>query len=1097
MPALLVSLLLLLTAVVLAGDADAPLVRLGAEVPVVLPAQGPYRLELAGGSLAAPLTLSGELTVLGDIPGRRLTGHIITAAPVPVPLQACFIARSLRNVTEDDWRGSQRIAGRRTDQVINLGGTWGSPAERRAWGIAGNDQNWDNVSVQYDGWIHVEVAQVDLATVSDDGSRLWLDRDGDGRIGAGEWGGNGWGSGHAAATVVVHAAVPRGVYRFRLQAEESNGDSRMTLLWSDEQRGAGRVGGLQVVPESSFAQPRDVVLAGHQPLVLAANIAGPGGLIVNGPAVRWAPGAACSGPLWLQGGTLRLDADLEVPDLVIEAGAALEAAGHRVRVGRLRAVGRISLAGGTLECTANAVSDIAAIAGDGVVRISGGAQVRIRDPGTVRFEIEDGAALLPDRALSAGRMRPASSLGAELPLALPGQGPFNLVVDLDVPGDAPADLGILAYARDRHDSWHQRAWPEMLHPGRQRLTFHFGADDPVFSAAGDAPWNADRAALCERAGLRLWSVQGGGGAVGVQAVATAAARAPLPPSLGAWRSDGAVLVTGRRWELACRPEPFPADPYDPAEFALDAEFSGPGGVSEQVAGFHMQAGTEHDGGDRVLMRSEGLGEFRLRWRPRLPGAWRCRLTARWRSGATASCELPLSVEGPAWDDYLRVDETDRRFFSVGGAFAWPVGVNLHAVSDERSREALGTRPTPQRGILAYHSYIDRFAGAGADLAEVWMAAWNFGLEWGAHRPGYAGAGRYNQGNAAQLDALLDHAQARGMRLILAVNHLGQGSDWCAPEWDLHPYNRATGGWLEQAADLFTDPRALDFQERYRRYVIARWGDHPAVACWKLWTEVDLTNMHANTVPWHKRASTRWHQLDPYRHPVTTHWSGIASPAVIALPGIDFPTINAYHLEGTLLAEVIGQNTLDPVAGLARRGKPVLTTEYGLNWFGGSREQLLAEAASAPFAGLVTGHAGAPMCWWFERLDQDATFGGYRAVRAFAAGEDLRGPAAHSRRLLVQGPGAGEVWAQAWSRPGRLLGYALDRNWGSRGGESAQRSGIQLILSGGVAAGAMQLEWWDADRGTVLERQSIAHPGGTLTLTAPPWQRHIACKLWRE
>ena len=44
---------------------------------------------------------------------------------------------------------------------------------------------------------------------------------------------------------------------------------------------------------------------------------------------------------------------------------------------------------------------------------------------------------------------------------------------------------------------------------------------------------------------------------------------------------------------------------------------------------------------------------------------------------------------------------------------------------------------------------------------------------------------------------------------------------------------------------------------------------------------------------------------------------------------------------------------------------------------------------------------------------------------------------------------------------------------------------------------MQLEWWDADHGTVLTRQRIDHPGGALSLAMPAWQRHLACKLWRE
>jgi len=44
---------------------------------------------------------------------------------------------------------------------------------------------------------------------------------------------------------------------------------------------------------------------------------------------------------------------------------------------------------------------------------------------------------------------------------------------------------------------------------------------------------------------------------------------------------------------------------------------------------------------------------------------------------------------------------------------------------------------------------------------------------------------------------------------------------------------------------------------------------------------------------------------------------------------------------------------------------------------------------------------------------------------------------------------------------------------------------------------MTVEWWDCDRGEVLERTVIAHPGGALTLSAPAFSRHLAFKLSRE
>jgi hypothetical protein len=1066
---------------------------------------GDTDLELAGGNLRAPVHLSGTLSVSSRTIPRVFTGRIVTSEVLPSPPQASFVVRSLRKVTQDDWRLTQTIAGRREDRLIHLpNAQWGTPAERKSWGISGTDDNWEEVSIQYDGWVRVEADQVDLATRSDNSSRMWIDRNGDGKVGPGEWAFNGWGT-QAAGMQVLHRAVPRGFYRYRIQVEESLGDNYVSLLWNDAQHSAGDLDGLQIVPASSYARPSTVALSGEQELSVQAKIDGPGGLELTGPDVVWQPGASCSGPLRVRRGTLRLEADLRVPVLEVAAGANLIVGPYHVMAGEVRTEGGISLAGGSIEITAAGASTIATLAGLGALRIDGGARVRLGDPGKVTVEVLRGELMRAERALTSGTVQVTAGLGGDFPVALSGPGSCTLTAEVEVPADAPRDLGILAYLRDRHESWYQVAWPVPLTPGRHQLTMTFDPEAVVASAVGDPNWNADSAARSERAGLHLWSAQGGGGAIRIRVEAVSAAAlsssssSSSPPArLLSLRTDGAVLHTGKRWELSCLPQPFPADPYDQEAFTLDAEFTGPDGRRERVAGFYMVPNSIRDGGDRVVVRADGDPAFHLRWRPRIPGDWRCRLTARWRGGATASSDLALHVEGPAWDGYLRVDKQDRRFFAVDGAFFWPVGINLHAVTDVRSNEYFKSQLTPQRGQLAYGTYFDRFAGAGVNLAEVWMSAWNLGIEWSAYRPGFAGAGRYNQGNAAQLDALLDDAWAREVRIVLAVNHLGQGSNWCASEWKLHPYERSNGGWLDKTAELFTDPRALAYQERYRRYLIARWGDHPAVACWKLWTEIDLTDMHGNTIAWHERASKRWRELDPYAHLITTHWCGTygnVDTRVVALPNIDMATIDAYH-EVSLLAELLRASTLDPKRGLAKTGKPVLVTEYGAQWNGGSREQLHAETASAPFVGLVAGHAGAPMCWWFEVLDQSGWFEGYRAIRAFIAGEDLRGAQARGVNLQVEGAEAPQLWAKAWQRPGRLLGYVLDQQWGIHGGNAEAYVGVGITV-GVVSPGKMQLEWWDADTGTVISRQRLEHDGGALTLTSPAWRRHVAFKLWRE
>jgi hypothetical protein len=189
-----------------------------------------------------------------------------------------------------------------------------------------------------------------------------------------------------------------------------------------------------------------------------------------------------------------------------------------------------------------------------------------------------------------------------------------------------------------------------------------------------------------------------------------------------------------------------------------------------------------------------------------------------------------------------------------------------------------------------------------------------------------------------------------------------------------------------------------------------------------------------------------------------------------------------------------QDPRQPGSGLSNLGKPVLVTEFGGSAGATSRARMAIEHAIGPWAGLVSGHAGSPMLWWFEWLDQEERFGVYGALNRFLAFEDLRDPQAGCIAPNPTGK-TGGLWCRAWSRPGRALGYLLDNDWG-RGGVERAIGGAGVRLPGEVKAGAMRLEWWDADRGVVVQRKDFEHPGGTLDLPAPDFRRHLAFKLIR-
>jgi len=698
---------------------------------------------------------------------------------------------------------------------------------------------------------------------------------------------------------------------------------------------------------------------------------------------------------------------------------------------------------------------------------------------------------------------------------LPPGGAGTVTTTITVPDDAPADLGVGLWLSDPHGRWYQCSGPP-LHPGTAQVAFVLGAGLGPQADGHGATWTAVAAAASVRAGVYFWSASTSRcrllvGPLRLAGVAPAMARTVLCdttlPRLGADRIIH--LQTGQRWSMTTLPAPMPENPYDPAEFALALLITDAQGRSQRYAAFYDQEMRSSDRGDSESVLPTRAGCFAVRYRPQLPGTYRAVLEAHWASGAVVSVPLPaIVVSGAPWDEYVRVDRTDPRYFSVGTRWWWPIGPNLRSVWDRRCQQYLGTMLTPDRLLGAYHDYFARLSGAGVNSVEIWLSSWNLALEWRGDWNGYDGMGRYSEANAWRLDQVLDDAWAHGIRVTLVIDNHGKASTGTDHEWENHPYNRAAGGFLDDALGVFTDARALHLEQRLRGYLIARYADHPAVMAWKLWSEINLTvagDQPRIILAWHQDALAAWHREDPYHHPCTTHWAGnyrSVDHAVAGLSDLDFICIDAYHLgpdqeQGSdlamLMANSVGSG--ERRNDLARLHKPIYVTEYGGNWDACPPAQLEAEHASGAFLALVDGQAGAPMLWWFEWIDQGARYAPYHAITGFLAGEDLRDARGASVPLIATSL-SGELWARAWARPGRMLGYVLDRAWGAHGGPAREHPDALVEIGASIAPGTLQVSWWDADRGVVRQSETLSHSGGELSLVVPPFSRHLAFKLVR-
>ena len=166
------------------------------------------------------------------------------AALTTAGLNASFVNRSLRQyANQDDWRSSQTISGRRVDGFPGF--TTESWGQRSAVGITGgSDAGWDNFSVQWDGYLRV-YQPMRFVTISDDGSRMWIDLNNDGVFGRStEFIDNHWGSGQSLTEGNVSVDVGPGAYRLRMQYEEGAGGNSFLLGGTPAQASAPTSGSI-------------------------------------------------------------------------------------------------------------------------------------------------------------------------------------------------------------------------------------------------------------------------------------------------------------------------------------------------------------------------------------------------------------------------------------------------------------------------------------------------------------------------------------------------------------------------------------------------------------------------------------------------------------------------------------------------------------------------------------------------------------------------------------------------------------------------------------------------------------------------------------
>ena len=288
-------------------------------------------------------------------------------------------------------------------------------------------------------------------------------------------------------------------------------------------------------------------------------------------------------------------------------------------------------------------------------------------------------------------------------------------------------------------------------------------------------------------------------------------------------------------------------------------------------------------------------------------------------------------------------------------------------------------------------------GGGTDDYERWFSeleahGGNFARIWFTHftdqDPEWPALGSMDPSASDTIDSILALAQAHGILLmpVLWQHSELESSLWSS--WDGNPYNAANGGPCPDSACFFDDPVALAHQEAYLRYVVARWGAHPAVAAWEVMNELDgIDGVDSDvTAAWAAKHAETLRVLEGQLHPVSFSY-GLPPQAVPDQPwsGADFTQVHSYMFSD--VEPVI----LGVAASLEAHDVPVLVGEWGLDWYGNNDREDVEGLAwhNASWAAVASGSAGNALTWWWnDYVEPHDLWWRLEGLSAVTAGMDL-------------------------------------------------------------------------------------------------------------
>jgi len=398
---------------------------------------------------------------------------------------------------------------------------------------------------------------------------------------------------------------------------------------------------------------------------------------------------------------------------------------------------------------------------------------------------------------------------------------------------------LVAYLVSGEGWWYQGSHTVELETTRAKaVSLDLSAESADWVPRGHLrPWDGYVTRQVRAVGLKAFCDGEFEGSVIIEGVALRTDGAPARQRLRLldFQAPRTVRV-GERCEIRFRLPRVFSNPFDPDEVNIQGLFIPPGGETDYrlVPGFFYQRYFRRWEAGAERLAPAGPAEWRIRFWPDSPGTHNCQILVRTPDGE-ARVPWTFQVEpGPE--------------AAPGGNRGGSAAVDPAAALKIAPPDFVVARDYDGREAI----YIHRPGGWRADGRTPpagTIHAWRVPLEWTERWGSYGGLGRFNLPVASQFDDTLDAAQAKGIALPLALTCNEPFGERAKYNWKDHPLSKSNGGPLEAPSLFYTSPIAWDRFRNRCRYVLARWGGHPAVTSWELWCTLPANG----AALWHEKA----------------------------------------------------------------------------------------------------------------------------------------------------------------------------------------------------------------------------------------------------